>query len=582
VHRALADVTDPRLDPDRRAWHRARGTKAVNEDVAHELERSAGAAQSRGGFAAAGAFLTRAAELTPDSARRSRRALRAAFVDVQAGAFDAARRMLTIAGDGPGSPLQRARIDLAAAQLAFASSRRTEASARLLAAARRLERLDVDLARETYLDAMSAALFGARRDRRPGAAEIVRAARAAPRPTAQVTAADLLLDGLVALADDYRTAVPLCRIAVRALADGRNLPPAQLRRLWQGCVVALELWDDDCAHTLSAHHVDLARRAGALSELALAIGSATPLLVLRGDLAGAASIMTEGRSVEDATGISSAPHASAIVAAWRGHAREAQHLIADSIDRATSRGEAVAVAMGEYASAVVANSLGDYDAGVRAGRRATHDREIVVENWGLSELVESASRTGQLDLARNASDRLAEKASAAGTDWALGVARRSEALVSDTTRAEELYRESIERLRRTRIRAELARAHLLFGEWLRRTHRPADARSELQTALDLFRDMDMDGFAERARRELLATGAKVRKRSVETNHDLTAQEAQIARLAGNGLSNPEIAAQLFISSRTVEWHLRKVFMKLGITSRRQLRTPFGPGATTTG
>jgi DNA-binding CsgD family transcriptional regulator len=578
VHKALAEATNPDTDPDRRAWHRARATKTVSEEVAGELEQSAGRAQSRAGFAAAGAFLTRATELTPDPARRSERALGAAFANVQAGAFDAARRMLTVAADGAANDLHRAQIDLLRAQLAFASSRGTEAPPLLLAAARRLEGLDAGLARETYLDAFSAALFGARLNKDLGVAELAAAVRSAPsRAGNERPASDLLLDGLVALADDYATAVPLCQAAVHKLSGEWRLPPDQLRRLWQGCVIALEIWDDEGAYVLSEHHMEIARKAGALSEFALALSSRTPVLVFCGELAAAAIAVTETRSVEEATGISSAPYGALIVAAWEGNAGQAGELIEDTIRQATARGEGIGVAICEYSWAVLYNGAGRYSEAQVAARSATEYREVVVENWGLLELIESASRSGSADVARAGVDRLAEKTRACGTQWALGVEARSRALISESSRAEDLFRESIDCLGRTRMRGDLARAHLLYGEWLRRAGRRIDARHELAVAYEMFSAMHMARFAERTRHELSATGAMVRKRSVEARDDLTAQEAHIAHLAGNGLSNPEIAAQLFISARTVEWHLRKVFMKLGVTSRRQLRAAFGDG-----
>jgi DNA-binding CsgD family transcriptional regulator len=578
VHLALADATDIEADPDRRAWHRARATPGPDEEVAAELERSAGRAQARGGVAAAAAFLTRATELTPDPTRRVQRALDAAYANVQAGRFDTAQTLITTASAGPVDESQRARIDLLRAQLAFASSRGTEATTLLLAAAQRLEPLDINLARETYLDAFSAALFGARLNDTIGVPEIARAARAVPHRTEhEPTAADLLLDGLVALTDDYETGIPLCRDALQKLSGDRSSPNERLRWLWQGCVVALELWDDDSAYFLSHHNVQIARKTGTLSELALALSARTPVLVFCGDLAAAAATVGETESVEDVIGISSAPYGALILHAWRGNARETKELIEATTRDAGARGEGIGIAICEYARAVLCNGLGQYEEAIAAACSASEYHEVVAENWGLSELVESATRTGRTDLATDALNRLATKAQATGSEWALGVTARSRALLSEGAAAEGQFRKAIEHLSRTRVRAELARTHLLYGEWLRRANHRVDARRELNVAAELFSAMGMQSFAERTRRELLATGATVHKRNVETRDDLTAQEAQIARLARDGLSNPEIAAQLFISARTVEWHLRKVFNKLGISSRRQLRVAFADG-----
>jgi len=573
VHRALAEATDAQTDPDRRAWHRARATSGPDEEVAAELERSAGRAQARGGLAAAAAFLTRATELTPLPAARTRRALAAAFASVQAGAFDGTRTMLTIAHDGPVDELQRAQTDLISAQLAFASSRGNEATLLLLAAAQRLQPLNPGLARQTYLDAFSAAQFAARLSEGVGTAEVARAVRSAPlRPGDEPTPGDSLLDAFVALTDDYATAVPLGRDALTRLRHDPGLAAENMRWLWQGCVLALELWDDESAYDLSGHHLQMTRKTGALSELPLALGSRTPILVFCGELAAAASLVEESRSVHEAARIAEAPYGALVLTAWRGQAREGRELIDGTIGEASARGEGVGVAISEYSRAVLCNGLGRYDEALAAARGACADpREMVAHNWGMTELVESAVRTGRTDLAAEALQRLTAKAQACRTDWALGIAARSRALLSTGDTAERGFSEAIEHLGRARVRGELARAHLLYGEWLRRANRRLDARRELGLADEMFTAMGMKGFAERTRRELLAAGATVRKRTVDAAEHLTAQEALIARLAGDGLSNSEIGAQLFISARTVEWHLRKVFTKLGVSSRRHLQ-----------
>jgi DNA-binding CsgD family transcriptional regulator len=571
VHLALAEVTDRDADPDRRAWHLAAAAAGPDESVALELERSADRAQARGGVAAAAAFLQRAVELTLDPSNLAERALAAAQASLYAGAFDAALRLVDTAEARAIDEFQRARADLLRAQLAFAASRGNEATPLLLAAARRLEPLDLALARETYLDAFSAALFGARLSDSVRVADVAKAAGAAPsRSDEAPRAADLLLDALVALTEDYDTAVPRCRRALEKVSDAQLAARERLRWFWQGCVVALEVWDDESAYTLSRHAVQTARETGTLSELALALSAHAPVLVLCGEFLAAASTVAETRSVEEVSGISSAPYGALILEAWQGRPDDARALIETTLREAGSRGEGVGVAISEYARAVLCNGLGEYDEALVAARSASEHREVVAENWGLSELVEPATRTGRIDLATAALDRLAAKARATRTDWALGIEARSRALLSERASAEDLFGVAIDHLSRTRMRAELARAHLLYGEWLRRGNRRVDARAQLRTAYDEFTSIGIAAFAERARRELLATGETVRKRTIETRDDLTRQERQIAGLAIDGLSNPEIGARLFLSRRTVEWHLRHVFLKLGIRSRREL------------
>jgi DNA-binding CsgD family transcriptional regulator len=573
VHRALADATDALADPDRRAWHRACAIAGPDEEVAAELEQSAGRAQARAGLAAAAAFLTRATELTPLPQAQTRRALSAAFANVQAGAFERTRTLVTIAGNGPIDELQRGQIDLVRAQLAFASSRGNEATLLMLAAAQRLQPLNLQLARQTYLDAFSAAQFAARLSEGVGTAEVARAVRSAPpRPNEASTPGDLLLDAFVALTEKYDTAVPLGRDALTRLRRDPNSARENLRWLWQGCVLALELWDDESAYDLSGHHLRMARRAGALSELPLALGSRTPILVFCGEVTAAASLVEESRSVHEAAGIAEAPYGALVLTAWRGQAREGRELIDAKIGEASERGEGVGVAICEYSRAVLCNGLGQYDEALAAARRACADpTEMVAHNWGMIELIEAAARTGRTDLAAEALQRLTTKAQACQTDWALGIEARSRALLDTGDTAERGFVKAVRHLSRARVRAELARAHLLYGEWLRREHRRVDARRELTLADEMFTAMGLPGFAERTRRELLATGATLHKRTIDAVEQLTPQEALIARLARDGLSNPEIGTQLFISARTVEWHMRKVFTKLGVRSRRQLQ-----------
>ena len=571
VHEALAEVSDPEDDADRRAWHRALAAREPDEDVAAELERSAGRAQARGGVAATAAFLQRAVALTPDPATRATRALAAAQAAVQSAAFETALALLAAAEAGACNEGEHARVELLRAQLAFVSRRGTEATTQLLAAARRLEPLDAPLARETYVDAFSSALFGARLNGDVGLPEVAAIARHAPRsPDEEPRTADLLLDALIALSDDYEAAVPACRSAVARLAGERASARERLRWLWQGCVVALEMWDDESAYVLSDRSVDIARETGTLSELALALSARTPVLVFCGELAAAASTVAETESVQDATGIGAAPYGALILDAWRGRTEETLALIETTTREAGARGEGIGLAICDYARAVQCNGAGRYEEALAAAASASEHREVVVENWGLGELAEAAARCGRRDLAQDAVARLAHKARATRTDWALGIEARARALLSEGDDAERAFREAIGRLGQTRVRAELARAHLLYGEWLRRENRRVDARAELRHARELFTEMGIAAFAARAGGEQVATGEHTRRRSAETRDELTAQQRQIAELARDGLSNAEIGARLFLSPRTVEWHLHHVFTKLGISSRLQL------------
>ncbi|SRR6266496_1304119 len=574
AHRALAEATDPEADPDRRAWHRAHAAIGPDEEVAAELESSAGRAQARGGLAAAAAFLERAAVLTPDPAQRAERALAAAHAKVQAGAFKAAVQLLGMAEAAPLDEFQRARVDLLRAQLAFAANRGSDAPPLLLRAAKRLEPIDAGLARETYLDALNAALFAGRLASPGGTPQAVAAAAlAAPRPSHPPRAPDLLLDGLAAnFGEGYAAGLPILRRALSAF-DRETSAEEDLRWLWLACIAAVHLWDYDRWDTFSSRHVRLTREAGALSELPLALIQRAYTLLFAGELVAAASLVEEVQVVTEATGSRLAPYGDLCLAALRGREAEFSILATATKQEVVQRGEGLGIGLTDWATAVFNNGVGHYQNAMTAAEKASAylvDVSVTV-NWGLVELVEAAARCGSPERATDAVRRLSESTTANGSDWALGVESRSRALLSEGETADRLYHEAIERLGRTRMGAELARAHLVYGEWLRRESRRLDAREQLRVAHEMFTDMGMEGFADRARRELLATGETVRKRTVDTLTDLTAQEAQIAKLARDGRTNQEIAAQLFISPRTVEWHLGNVFTKLGITSRKDLR-----------
>jgi DNA-binding CsgD family transcriptional regulator len=572
VHLALAAVTDARLDADRRAWHRAAAAAGPDDDVASELERSAGRAQARGGLAAAAAFLRRSVALTRDPERRVARALDAAQASLQAGAFDAALGLLTTAEAGALDGFQRARVDLLRAQIVFASNRGNAAPALLLSAVKRIEPLDARLARASYLEALSAAMFAARlAGPGGGVQEVANAVQAAPSPAGPRSAADVLLDGWAALfADGCATAAPTLREALRAFGD-TTVAADHLHLLWLVTITAPVVWDDARWDVLSRRHVELARSSGALSELPLALNSRIYIRLFRGELDAAGALIEEARVANEATGASLTPWGAVALAVLRGREQDASVTLEVATADATQRGEGISLTVIAWARAILYNGLRNHDKAFAAAREAIDcPTNSAAAAWGMVELIEAAARAGEPEAAGEAAGRFAEIANAAGTDWALGVDARSRALLSTGETAEHLYRAALDHLGRCQMRVEVARAHLLYGEWLRRENRRVDARTQLRAAHDQFTSIGMEAFAERARSELQATGEKVRKRNVETRDDLTAQERQIARLARDGLSNPEIGARLFLSPRTVEWHLHKVFAKLGIRARWEL------------
>jgi DNA-binding CsgD family transcriptional regulator len=573
AHCVLAAVTDPDVDPDRRAWHAAQATIGPDEDVATELERSAARARARGGLAAAAAFLERSAELTQDPARRAQRALAAAQAKHHAGAPDAALCLLSLAMAGPLDKLQRALADLLRAQIAFAVQRGRDAPPLLLSAAKQLEPLDARLARETNLDALSAAWFVGTLTSRGGVREAAEAARAAPPAPGPPDAADLLLEGSATrFTDGYAAGVPMLKEALRAFRSPDLPGAAGLRWGWLACITARDLWDDESWDVLATRYVECARDAGALTVLPLALSVRIVVHSFLGELTAAASLTDEVEAISEATGNPLVPYGSVLLAAWRGREAEAVAVMTAATRQFVQRGEGVGLSITGWARALIANSLGrSQDALTAAEQAGDRPAGTGLAPWGvLVELIEAAARSGMLERATAALAQLSVVTRASGTEWALGVEARSRALVSEDEVAEPLFGEAIDRLGRTRVRGELARAHLLYGEWLRRERRRRDAREQLRTAHEMFMTMGMEAFAERAARELQATGQRLSSRTAETSGELTAQEAQIVRLVREGLSNSEVGARLFLSPRTVEWHLRRIFNKLQITSRKQL------------
>jgi DNA-binding CsgD family transcriptional regulator len=571
VHRALAEATDPERDPDRRAWHRAHSAPGLDEGIAGELDRSAGRARARGGLAAEAAFHERAAELTPDPRCRAQRLLLAAKVKHQAGAPDAALQLLAMAQAGPLDELEQARAQLLHAQITFAMTRGGDATPLLLEAAKRLEPLDPTLARETYLEAFAAGLSTDRLARGGDVREVAAAVLAADwKPSGR--APDLLLDGLALLiSEGYVAAAPALTIAIRAFREERLSEEDELRWLWVACRVARTLGDYPAWDELTARHLALARRAGAFSLLPVALADRVVVELASGRIEVAMSLAAESDAVVEASGSHLATRASIMLANWRGREAEALALIAAREQDMLRHQEGLWFVAEEYGSVLRYNGLGRYEEALAAAEQAAKDpRGLGLWIRDLFELIEAAVRSGHPERAAGPLDQLAEIAHAAGTDWALGSYARAAAMLAEGEAAEQLYREAIERLARTSGSETLARAHLLYGEWLRREHRRVDAREQLRVAHAMLEDVGMEAFAERARRELLATGETVRKRTVETLDELTPQEVQVASLAAGGQTNREIGAQLFLSPRTVEWHLSKVFSKLGIASRLEL------------
>jgi DNA-binding CsgD family transcriptional regulator len=573
AHRALAEATDPHTDADRRAWHRAQAVFGTDETVAGELERSADRARARGGLAAAAAFLDRAAALTPEPADRALRALAAAHAKHEAGAPDAALDLLTVAAAGPLDALQRARGDLLRAQIAFVRTRGSEVPGMLLDAGKALAPLDATLARETYLQALEAAIIAGSLGHGRGVLEAAEAAQAAPAPSTPPGPVDLLLDGLVTrFTHGYEASVPRLRRALEALrSHDPDAVDGSRRWLWLACRVGTMLWDDETVHVLTSRRVRLAREAGALAMLSTAINFHASVRVLAGELARAAELVAESAAITEATGAAPLPHAGLMLAAWRGRQAEVSELYAAVVDEATGRGEGMVVTLAQYALSVLHNGLGDYRVALATAAGPYECDEMVHSSLILPELVEAAIRADERSRAAAALELLGSRARASGTQWALGLEARSRALMSTGPAADELYREAIQRLGDCRIVTDLARAHLVYGEWLRREGRRQAAREQLRAAHELLSDMGAEAFAARAAHELCATGEQPRNRDAQPADALTTHELHIARLVATGATSKEVGAQLFLSPRTIEAHLRSIFRKLGITSRRQLR-----------
>jgi len=572
AHDALAAATDPDTDPDRRAWHRAQAVLGTDEDAAAELERSAGRARARGGLAASAAFMAQAATLTPEPGARARRALEAAYAKHEAGASEAASDLLAMAAAGPLDALQQARLELLRARIAFHVARDGESPVMLLKAAESLARLHPAVSRETYLEALDAAISTGGPGTGSTVRDVAEAARSAPAPPGAPRPADLLLDGLVTMfTRGHAAGVPELRLALAAFCGGETAEPAsdaEIRRWgWLAARTAMTVFDEDLFFTLVAQHVRSTREAGALSMLPAALAIQSVMNVHSGESIRAAEQPETGA----ATKVGPLLHARLILAAWRGRADEAAEITVMIGQAGPARGRPAEMAIAGYALAVLHNGSGDYEAAQTAAARGIESEAVKFNNLIYPELIEAACRSGRPESATEALAELTARANAAGTPWGLGLAARSRALTTSGPAAEDHYREALDHLARSRMATHLARTHLVYGEWLRREGRRQEAREQLRTAHDMLTTMGAEAFAARAARELRATGEHPQKRTAQPTDALTAQELHIARLVASGATSREVGTQLFLSPRTIEAHLRNIFRKLGITSRRQLR-----------
>ncbi|GAB7192130.1 LuxR family transcriptional regulator [Kineococcus sp. NUM-3379] len=582
AHRALALATDPQTDPDRRAWHLALAADGPDEEVAAELVRSADRAQARGGLAATGAFLERAAALSPDPARRAERLVSAAVAKRAAGAPEAAVELLAAAENGVLDVRQRAHVVVLRARTAFDRRRDADAVEGLLTAGRSVAAVDVDTARDVLLEAFAAAVYTGRFADRGLIPLIAGTLRSLPRPVDHRDPMEQLHEGFLAqVLHGPAVATPLLRAGVaQALSDVSG--PLRTSSLWLVCSAAQETWDEASFRTIADRQLTGVRRAGAVASLPIALSYRALAHVHAGEFDAAQALVDECHRVAVELEVPPMLHVDVTISAWRGDDVRTAELLRKGMHDATVRQEGRLLTALEYAQTVLLNGQGRYAEALEVCRVPVELAPTTFQVWIPAEFVEAAVRSGHPDLAMPVLDRLRESARAAGSDWAAGMLARCTALVTVGPEAEASYRAAVEHLALTHAAPQLARTHLLYGEWLRREGRKREAREQLRTAHDAFSALGAAAFAARAARELAATGERARARGAgdpEQPAPLTAQELQVARLVGGGATSKEVAAELFLSPRTVDAHLRNIFAKLGVTSRRQLRDlplPAGP------
>ena len=574
AHRVLAEATDPELDPDRRAWHRAQAAVAPDEEVAEELERSAARAQSRGGIAAGAAFLERAAALSGDPVDRAERAIDAAEAKYEAGLLQEALTLIVSVENDMTDERQRALADLLKGQVTLAARRGGEASPTLLRAARALEPIDPRLARETYVEALSSTLFAGSLGGTPTLLEVSEAALASPAPP-EVGAMDLLLEGLALwFTSSYAEGAPVLKAALQAFMDDSSPQPLAALRLSMATWAAAELWEEEAWIHLAEQQLHRARATGELTAVPSALGNRSIILAMCGELTAAATLVEEQEAIREAAGMEPTANGALWLLAWTGHEIELEGLARVVSSDAQDRGEGYALALIGLVSAVLYNGLSRHQDAIEAVRAAPADaRALAAPIAAVVELVEAASRAGDRPLAERALAQVLERTEVARSTWARATAARSRALLAEADDADDLYDEAIELFGATRMRVDLARTHLLHGESLRLRARRVEAREQLRHAEGIFNELGTTAFAERARRELRAAGGRPAGPLTDdrpTGPPLSSREIEIARLAAAGDTNREIAEQLFISPSTVEYHLGKAFRKLGVRSRTQL------------